>query len=153
VVRHYPQCLSVGVRRSIRDHAVSRWLPLGDFGAVGDPPLRAVPFVRRELVPSVLGTSFRTVHVSNPVDVAPVVVTRPSITFIVGSQLLCYSVTPPRSFRFAPTFPVLGLRRTIRAPAPLCLLPNHFYDPHSCVPFSTDTCLSSPATHPSAAVM
>jgi len=80
-------------------------------------------------------------------------VTRPAITCIVGSPLLCYPIPLPRRSRFAPTFPVVGLRRTIRAPAPLCLLPHHFYDPHPCVPFSTTTCLRSPATHPSAVGM
>jgi len=41
----------------------------------------------------------------------------------------------------------------IRAPAPLCLLPDHFYDPYPCVPFSNTTCPRSPATHPSAVGM
>ena len=90
---------------------------------------------------------------TRPIDVAPIVVTRPAITRIVGPPLLSYPVSPPRRSRLAPTFPVLGLRRTIRAPAPLCLLPHHFYDPHPCVPFSTTTCLRSPATHPSAVGM
>jgi len=80
-------------------------------------------------------------------------VTRPAITRIVGPTLLCYPVPPSRSSRFASLFPVQGLRRKIRAPAPLCLLPHHFYDPHPCVPFSSTTCLRSPATHPSAVRM
>jgi len=37
---------------------------------------------------------------------------------------------PPRRAHFARTFPVLGSRRTIRAPAPLCLLLHHLYDPY-----------------------
>jgi len=78
-------------------------------------------------------------------------VTNPAINCIVGPPPLCFPAPTPRRSRFAPTFPVLGLRRTIRAPTPLCLLPNHFYDPHPCVPFSTNTFLPSATTHPSAA--
>jgi len=83
----------------------------------------------------------------------PIVVTRPAITCIVGPPPLYCPVPPPRRAHFARTFPVLGLRRTIRAPAQLCLLPHHFYDPYPCVPCSTTTCPRLPATHPSAVGM
>jgi len=63
---HHPQCLSVRVRRSIRDHAVSRWLPPSVFGAVGGPPLRAVPFDRGGLGQLLLGPRCRTVHAPDP---------------------------------------------------------------------------------------
>ena len=81
---------------------------------------------------------------------APIVVTRPSMTCIVGPPLLCCSAPPPLRSRFARMFPVLCLRRTIRAPALLCLLPYLFYDPYPCVLFSTTTCPRSSATHRSA---
>ena len=45
------------------------------------------------------------------------------------------------------------MRREIRTPTPLYLLPTHFYDPQPCVPFYSNTFLRSPATHPSAADM
>ena len=66
VVRHHPQCLSVGVRRSILDHAVPRWLPRSLFGGGGGPPLRTVRFERGGLGPSLLIPRCRTVHTPDP---------------------------------------------------------------------------------------
>jgi len=71
VVSHHPQCLSVGVRRSIRDHAVPRWLPPSVFGAEGGPPLRTVPFERGGLGPSLLGPRCRTVNAPDPSTSCP----------------------------------------------------------------------------------
>jgi len=71
VVRHHPQCLLVGVRRSIRDHAVPRWLQPSVFGAVGGPPLRAMPFDRGGLGRSLLGPRCRTVHGPDPSTSCP----------------------------------------------------------------------------------
>jgi len=86
---------------------------------------------------------------TRPIGVAPIVATHEPITSTAGPPPLRSPVPSPRRARCGHTFPVIGLRRTVRAPASNCLL--SFYHQHlRLIASSTTICPLSPATPPSA---
>ena len=137
------------MRGSIQDQAVPGWLPPSVCGAGGRPPLRTTPIEwggdsvrRRGLRQASPDRSLPDPSTSRPSlwRAPPSSPSSPAITPILTPSLFYRPAPPPRRTRCGGTCPVLGLRRTIRARTPTCLLPLCVFHPHSCVSSSTTTC-------------